>query len=73
MIITEGYKQERHLKIELFRPEATGNAASICLNDSRLIAIISDTSLSRELLVFGSADVDAVATFIKDCFDLNFL
>ena len=71
LIIVEGFKRGPQFKVEVFRPQATGDNSPICLDDPRLIAIISDTALDSDQPVFGTRDIDAVAVFIKEYFALG--
>jgi molybdopterin-guanine dinucleotide biosynthesis protein B len=64
IILTEGYKRGPHPKIEVFRPNATGDKAPLCLNDRRLLAYISDTSIDCRVPVFGTTSIQAVADFL---------
>lgn len=70
LIIVEGYKSGPQAKIEVFRPDATGDKAPLCLNDLQLIAIISDTPLDIDQPVFGPHDIAPVAAFLKEHFSL---
>lgn len=71
LIITEGYKRASHPKIEVFRPDATGDTDCLCADDSQLIALISDQRLSIGLPVFGLDDIEAVSRFIQQHFKLG--
>jgi len=71
LIIVEGYKKGAQSKIEVFRPLATGDTSPLCLDDPRLIAVISDESLDIDLPVFGTLDVESVAAFLRNHFTLN--
>jgi molybdopterin-guanine dinucleotide biosynthesis protein B len=66
LIIIEGYKRSHCPKIEVFRPEATGDAEPICLTDPHLIAIISDLPLGVDKPLFTLSDVAGVAAFLRD-------
>jgi len=70
LIIVEGYKRGAQPKIEVFRPDATGDAEPLCQDDPLLIALISDTAVAMDLPVFGLDDTEAVAVFIKRHFHL---
>lgn len=70
LVITEGYKRSPLPKIEVFRPEATGDEAPLNLNDPNLLALISDSKAllaenAIDLPIFSPRDVDAVAAFIR--------
>jgi molybdopterin-guanine dinucleotide biosynthesis protein B len=65
LIITEGYKKAPHPKIEVFRPNATGDHTPLCIDDPALLAIISDEALESRVPVFGAGDIEGVAAFVK--------
>ena len=65
LILTEGYKKEPHPKIEVFRPHATGDAEPLCQDDPALLAIISDEAIQTHVPIFGTADIPAIADFIR--------
>lgn len=69
LVITEGYKRSQLPKIEVFRPEATGDEAPLRLNDPNLLALVSDHERllgekATDVPVFSPQDVDGVAAFI---------
>jgi molybdopterin-guanine dinucleotide biosynthesis protein B len=66
LVITEGFKHSRLPKIEVFRPEATGDEAPLCLGDPDLLALISDRSVDVDVPVFATADVAGVAAFLRE-------
>jgi molybdopterin-guanine dinucleotide biosynthesis protein B len=73
LVITEGYKHSRLPKIEVFRPEATGDATPLRLEDPNLLALVSDAKRplgkrAIDLPIFSLRDVDAVADFIREHF-----
>jgi molybdopterin-guanine dinucleotide biosynthesis protein B len=70
LIIAEGFKRGPQAKIELFRPEATGDAELLCRDDPQLIAVVTDVDISMDLPVFGLNDTDEETAFIKRHFDL---
>ena len=65
LILTEGFKRGPHPKIEVYRPDATGDTAPVCLEDPELIAIVADCALSVDVPVFGTRDIAAVAAFLR--------
>jgi molybdopterin-guanine dinucleotide biosynthesis protein B len=71
LIIVEGYKSGSQTKIEVFRPQATGDETPLCLNDPQLIAVISDAPLDIDRPVFGTRDIASVAAFLKEHFSLT--
>lgn len=70
LIITEGYKRGGYPKIEVFRPQATGDEHPLCIDDPKSIAIISDDAFSTDLPVYGTHAFDAVAHFLTRHFSL---
>lgn len=66
LIITEGYKSSPHAKVEIFRPEATGDAMPLCTQDPALLAVVSDAEITLDLPCFGTDDVQALADFLLD-------
>jgi molybdopterin-guanine dinucleotide biosynthesis protein B len=73
LVITEGYKSSPLPKIEVFRPEATGDEAPLRSNDPNLLALISDSKalladMAIDLPIFSPRDIDGVATFIRERF-----
>jgi len=66
VIITEGFKHGSYPKIEVFRPDATGDAAPLCLDDPQLLAVISDRNVACEAPVFELDDIRPVADFMID-------
>ena len=64
VIITEGFKRGAYPKLEVFRPEATGDESPLCRDDPQLMAIISDRAVACKVPVFGLEDTRAVADFL---------
>lgn len=62
LVLIEGYKRDRHPKIEAFRAE-TGNAL-IAPRDPTIRAIASDTPLESDRPVFDLNDTKTIADFI---------
>ncbi|MTI03014.1 molybdopterin-guanine dinucleotide biosynthesis protein B [Roseibium sp. RKSG952] len=62
LILIEGYKRERHPKIEAFRKEP-GNPL-IAANDETIRAVASDTELTLDRPVFDLNDTQAIADFV---------
>jgi len=69
LLITEGFKQDRAPKIEIFRSQCHQRPA--CLNDDTLIAMVSDTPFDLELPRFGPDDIEAIAEFVVSVFLSN--
>ena len=62
LVLVEGYKRDRHPKIEAFRAE-TGNDL-IAPGDPTIRAIASDTPIESDRPVFDLNDTVAIADFI---------
>ncbi|WP_299786271.1 molybdopterin-guanine dinucleotide biosynthesis protein B [uncultured Marivita sp.] len=62
LVLVEGYKRDRHPKVEAFRAE-TGNAL-IAPGDPTIRAVASDTSMELDRPVFDLNDTTAIADFI---------
>ncbi|WP_299947089.1 molybdopterin-guanine dinucleotide biosynthesis protein B [uncultured Ruegeria sp.] len=62
LVLVEGFKRERHPKVEAFRAEP-GNPL-IAANDDSIRAVASDTSLELDRPVFDLGDTMAIADFI---------
>lgn len=62
LVLIEGYKRDRHPKIEAFRAE-TGNGL-IAPQDTTIRAIASDTVLESDRPVFDLNDTKSIADFI---------
>jgi molybdopterin-guanine dinucleotide biosynthesis protein B len=68
LVITEGYKGEDHPKIEVFR-QAVGDGP-LCLQDDRLMAVVSDAPLNPEFPAFATDDIEGLAAFLIARLDL---
>jgi molybdopterin-guanine dinucleotide biosynthesis protein MobB len=62
LVLIEGYKRDRHPKVEAFRAE-TGNPL-IAPEDETIRAIASDTPMDMDRPVFDLNDTAAIADFI---------
>lgn len=62
LVLVEGYKRDRHPKIEAYRAE-TGNPL-IAKEDDTIRAIASDTPIDMDRPVFDLNDTKAIANFI---------
>lgn len=71
LILTEGFKRGPHPKIEVYRPDATGDTAPVCSEDPELIAIVADGALSVDVPVFGTRDIAAIAAFLTRRLDMG--
>ena len=65
LIIVEGFKQEKIPKIEIFRSEA-GHKEPLFLEDSNLIAFVTDSNLSSPVPTFDPDNAEAIALFIEN-------
>lgn len=64
LILTEGFKREAYPKLEVFRPEATGDPVPLCRDDPQLLAIVSDSDPAGKTPRFRLDDVRGVADFL---------
>ena len=70
LVIIEGFKRDRHPKIEAFREE-TGTSA-IAREDESIVAVAADTSLTDlKIPVFDLNNTSEIADFISGFLDLN--
>jgi molybdopterin-guanine dinucleotide biosynthesis protein B len=68
IILTEGYKRQGKLKIEVFRPEVHNEP--VCRNDKRLLALVSSVPLDLGVPRFSMDDVTGLADFLIRHFHL---
>lgn len=66
IVLAEGFKGGNCPKIEIFRAAAGGQP--VCLEDPRLIALVTDTEIETVLPVFEPDDVGSIADFIENRF-----
>jgi molybdopterin-guanine dinucleotide biosynthesis adapter protein len=73
LVIVEGYKREGHVKIEVRRKGANGDAP-LAPMDPAIIAIVSEQILEGEKLpVFQIDEIDKIAAFVMErFFELEF-
>jgi molybdopterin-guanine dinucleotide biosynthesis protein B len=69
IILTEGYKRENKPKIEIFRREA--HIEPLCVNDSNLIALMSNADVDLGVPRFALNDIEGLAHFLTQHFKLN--
>ena len=69
LVLIEGYKSDRHPKIEAHRKE-TGQPL-IAPDDDTIIAVASDVNPDVKIPVLDLNDTGAIADFIADFLDLN--
>ena len=62
LVIVEGFKRERHVKLEVHR--AAVGKPLLAPDDSRIVAIASDVSLSARVPVVSLDDIDAIADIL---------
>ncbi|MEM7598014.1 MAG: molybdopterin-guanine dinucleotide biosynthesis protein B [Pseudomonadota bacterium] len=62
LVLVEGYKRDRHAKVEAHRAE-TGNPL-IATDDDTVMAVASDTAVEVNRPVFDLNDTKAIADFI---------
>ena len=63
VVLAEGFKGGRCPKIEILRKAA--GSQPVCLEDPRLIALVTDVEIDTALPVFGLDDVEAIVDFIE--------
>ena len=66
IVLAEGFKGGDCPKIEIFRKAAGGQP--VCLEDPRLVALVTDMEIDTGLPVFGLDDVGLVADFLENHF-----
>ena len=64
LIIAEGYNKENIHKIEIIR-KASGKEP-LCLDDSKLIAVVTDSDTRYSVPEFGLEEIDNLADFIEN-------
>ena len=65
LVLIEGYKGEKHTKIEVFR-ESNGKSP-LFPEDEHIVAIASDQKITATIPCVDLNDVDAVANMVCDC------
>lgn len=65
IIICEGFKKQELPKIEIFRKDGP-HKEPLCMQDSNLIAFVTDSDYRPAVPVFGLEDIDRIADFIQD-------
>jgi len=66
LLITEGFKNDKAPKIEVFRAQRHRHPA--CLADASLVAMVSDTPLDVTVPRFATTDIEAITEFIVTTF-----
>jgi molybdopterin-guanine dinucleotide biosynthesis protein B len=62
LILMEGYKRIERAKLEVFRSDVSDQPA--CLDDTHLVALITDTPLDVAMPRFSPRDIQGVTDFI---------
>ena len=68
VILTEGYKQQRRPKVEIFRSEI--HDEPLCNNDDNIVAIMSDIPVNIKVPRFSLDDIRGLVDFLVNQFDL---
>ena len=68
MVLAEGYKGGSRPKVEIFRPEV--HDKPICLEDPKLIAMVTDQDMELEVPRFGLDDIGGLSEFLINYFEL---
>ena len=63
LVIAEGYKNENHPKIEVFRQEV--NPEPVCREDDSVLAFITDTRIDSEHPQFSPQQVRDIVDFLE--------
>ena len=69
IILAEGYKGGDRPKVEIFRPEVYDKP--ICLEDSNLIAMVTDHDMDLKVPLFGLDDIKGLTDFLERYFKLS--
>jgi len=64
LVLTEGYKGGTKAKIEICRKEL--QSEPLCSKEDRLLAVVSDFSVSLDVPHFELEDISGIADFIED-------
>ena len=64
LVLIEGYKRERHPKIEVRSAESEANATPMAPNDPSIVAIAADQQAADQLPWFRRDDITGIANFI---------
>jgi molybdopterin-guanine dinucleotide biosynthesis protein B len=68
IILTEGYRRDGKIKLEVFRPEV--HKEPLCKEDKQLVALISDTPFDLGVPRFSTEDIVGLANFLISYFNL---
>jgi molybdopterin-guanine dinucleotide biosynthesis protein B len=64
LIIAEGFNKENTPKIEIVRKASAKEP--LCLDDSKLIAVVTDSDTGHKVPRFGLEEIDNLADFIEN-------
>lgn len=64
IVLVEGFKSGDCPKIEIFRKAA--GRRPVCLDDPRLVALVTDVETTTPLPVFGPDDIGLITDFIEN-------
>ena len=67
LIIIEGLKRENLPKIEIFRTDSR-HTSPLCMNDSNLVAFVSDSNYAPDVPNFQLNDIKELADFLENHF-----
>lgn len=71
IVLVEGYKRERHAKIEA-RRRAAAQTSPLSARDPAILAVASDHEQAEEMLpVFALDDIEGIASFIENATGLK--
>ena len=68
IILAEGYRREARPRLEVFRPEIHGEP--LCKHDKHLVALISNAPVDLGVPRFSMDDIEGLADFLINCFNL---
>ena len=63
LVITEGFKQEKRPKIEVYRSHK--NKKPLCNDDKTFIALVTDTDISVNVPTFSLEEIEALSDLIE--------
>jgi molybdopterin-guanine dinucleotide biosynthesis protein B len=69
IILTEGFKEDKQPKIEVFRSSV--HEAPLCTEDENLIAMVTDDDVDIHTVIFGLDEVQKLANFVVNMFSLS--
>jgi molybdopterin-guanine dinucleotide biosynthesis protein B len=66
IVLTEGFKEDKKPKIEVFRSSV--HKTPLCISDNSLMAIVTDTKVDTDVPVFGLEEIKELTDFITETF-----